>query len=220
MPAQWEIKHWPECGKHAFLSHCAEDRDLLVQPVFEELSRRGIVPWIDCHHYPAGRDAIETLQEELLKCRHVVYFITPAMLCQGRGWTSAERTLTAAVQRYLYLPHGLKAANLELPLVFVAATNAAFQRSLWRSLLDKAVRCPHPAARSAGGLDDGRRDWRDEHIVWAADEVEKFIRLEEKWAIELADVRGQDAKVLEEFEHEPNLMRRLLAQAPPTLPFP
>lgn len=91
MPAQWRIEHWPSCVAHTFLSHCAEDRDHLVVPVYEELLRRRIVPWIDRKHYPLGRDAMEALQDELLKCRHVIYFVTPAMLNQGRGWAGTER---------------------------------------------------------------------------------------------------------------------------------
>src|SRR5690554_4175430 len=84
MPAQWRIEYWPKCIAEVFLSHCAEDRSGLVLPVYEELKRRGVIPWIDRHHYPASREAFEALREGLLKCRHVVYFITPAMLRQGR----------------------------------------------------------------------------------------------------------------------------------------
>ncbi len=55
MPAEWQIRYWPEVEWHVFLSHCQEDRELLVLPIFDELVRRGVVPWVDQHHYPEAR---------------------------------------------------------------------------------------------------------------------------------------------------------------------
>jgi hypothetical protein len=216
MPAQWRIDYWPGCVAHAFLSHCAEDRDRLVQPVFEELLRRRIAPWMDRVHYPLGREVIEALQEELLRCRHVIYFVTPAMLCQGRGWPGAERALTATIQQHLR--DGQEIAHVEMALLFVKTTDPAFQRSVWRSLVDKAESCPHPAMLPAASSDAGRRDWRENHVLWAAERVEQFVRQEEQWARELEVRFGEDPSLGRKYRHEPNLVRRLLAQDPPPLP--
>ena len=192
MPSRWRIKFWPECDKHVFLSHCAEDRNELVSPVYDELGRRGIVPWFDRHHYPLGREAIEALQEELLKCRHVIYFITPAMLCQGRGWVSAERALTALIQHYLRRDTEL--AHVELPLLFVETSDIGFQRSLWRSLADKGKRCPQAVSLGGG--------WDKQHVDWAADQVEKFVRQEEQWAIDLELRLAGDSKLRSGLERD------------------
>jgi len=217
MPARWRIDYWPECEKHVFLSHSAEDRKRLVVPVFEELSRRRILPWIDQSHYPLGREAISALQDELLRCRHVVYFVTPALLRQGRGWPGAERALAATIQQHLR--YGDEIAHVEMALLFVEPAEPAFQRSVWRSLIDKAKPCEHAVPPSAGGgADDGRRDWAKEHVLWAAAVVEQFVRQEEKWAFQLADRFTADGDLTRDYGGDANLRRRLLAQAPAPLP--
>jgi hypothetical protein len=50
----WRIQHLPRCTHHVFLSHCAEDRDRLVQPVYVALEEGKYSPWFDRHHYYAG----------------------------------------------------------------------------------------------------------------------------------------------------------------------
>jgi len=222
MPAQWRIEYWPCCVADAFLSHCAEDREGLVFPVFQELRNRGIVPWIDRHDYPVGRDAVEALREELLKCRHVVYFLTPAMLRQGRGWASAERILAGTIQQMLRYGDA-EIAHVELPLMFVASDDPVFRRSIWRALVDRAGQCPHAVASEHARIlparfDDGMRQWQDAHVQWAANMIESFIRQEERWAVELAMRFDQDHRLRQQFAHDENLMRRVLVQAP--RPFP
>jgi len=43
MIGAWRVKSLPRCTHHAFLSHCAEDRTRLVQPVFRELNKKKYV---------------------------------------------------------------------------------------------------------------------------------------------------------------------------------
>jgi hypothetical protein len=81
----WTIESFPPCTHHVFLSHSAEDRQELVVPVFELLSRRGVMPWLDRHDYPYGRGSRAALRDSILPCRHTVFFVTPAMLRQPRG---------------------------------------------------------------------------------------------------------------------------------------
>jgi hypothetical protein len=218
MPAKWQITYWPRCEAHAFLSHCAEDRDHLVEPVFWELERRGVIPWLDRYHYPSGRDGFESLREQLLKCRHVVYFLTPAMLRQGRGWASAERAFATTIQQHL--SYGGEVAHIELPLLFVPGDDSIFQRSIWRSLIDKEPRpCPHVTPHTkrpqrSGEISYRGGGWRKKHIQWAADAIEDFIRQEEEWAIELGIRLGQDTTLRNEFARDRNLSERLLAQSP------
>ena len=197
MPAEWDIRYWPQCLRHVFLSHCQEDRETLVRPVFEELGRRGFSPWIDEVHYPISRQGFETLREELLTCRHVVYFLTPAALRQGRGWMQAERAYADTIQSRLAY-HG-EMAHVELPLLFIARDDPVYQRSSWRALLDKAQVYDQISAP----------------VEWAATRIELFIRQEEDWARDLATRFAQDNRLSDHFSHDPNLRRRLLAESPP-----
>jgi hypothetical protein len=100
-------------------------------------------------------------------------------------------------------------AELELMLRFPPADEATFQRSLWRSLVDKSATCPH-ALEEIGAPSR----WLTQHVVWAADIIERFVRQEEGWAFELTARFDQDETMRKQFEHEEQLMRRLLAQAP------
>jgi hypothetical protein len=218
MPAQWRIEYWPSCEAHIFLSHCAEDRERLILPVYEELKCRHVIPWIDRHDYPAGRDAMEALREELLKCRHVIYFVTDAMLRQGRGWASAERAFAATIQQRLRY-FDAEIAHIELPLIFVPVDDPVLQRSVWRGLADKAKCCPHPMPRRGSlGRTSSRSQqlqrWREEHVQWAAATIESFVRQEERWAVEVGIRLEQDSRLRDEFRGDANLTRRILAQAP------
>jgi hypothetical protein len=208
MPAIWRIDHWPRCVAYVFLSHSAEDRDGLVVPVYRELERRGVAAWIDRHHYPLGRDPIEALQEELLKARHVAYFVTPSTLQQGRGWTAAERAFAATVQQRLR--DCTEIAHVEIPLLFIDRNDERFLRSVWNPLGSKAKQCQFPLA-------DANAPWQESHVKWAAETIEAFVRQEEKWSLEVAELLDQDSRLSKKFGNA-SLRSRLLAQSPPPLP--
>lgn len=82
MIGDWAIHHLPRCTHQVFLSHCAEDRDRLVVPVYNALENAEYFPWLDKHHYPVGQGAFEALREGILHCRHIVYFVTSRFLSQ------------------------------------------------------------------------------------------------------------------------------------------
>jgi hypothetical protein len=220
MPADWRVEFWPECAAHAFLSHCAEDRPGLVLPVFDELQRRRLIPWIDRHHFPQGRDAFEVMREELLRSRHVVYFITPAMLRQGRGWTHVERCLAEVIQRRLVYGSN-EVAHVELPLLFVHPTERLLQRSFYHALQPKWLTCPHDtdvSLRNRLLRDDGTRAWTERHVMWAADCIEAFVNQEQAWAWDLAIRFGQDSAIDRHFADDPCRRRRILGETPLSLP--
>src|SRR5204863_9945 len=75
----------------------------LVHPVFEVLAIAKYQPWLDQHHYPLGQGAFEALREEILRCRHVVYFVTAPFLAQGRGWNSVENAYANLLQENLHI---------------------------------------------------------------------------------------------------------------------
>jgi len=47
----WQIRSFPSCDYHVFLSHSQEDRDPLIEPTRKKLASRGVVPWFDREDY-------------------------------------------------------------------------------------------------------------------------------------------------------------------------
>src|SRR5450432_1699111 len=119
----WQITSFPRCEFHVFLSHCAADRTWLVHPVYEELRRRKIIPWLDRDDYYYGRDSRTALRDGLLRSRHIVFFITLGMMDYKRGWCSMELAYSGLLQANLSNPGGTL-LNYELPLFFLDQTDA------------------------------------------------------------------------------------------------
>lgn len=205
MSAEWSIRFWPLVGCHTFLSHCREDKQSLVFPVFEGLKRRGLIPWLDQHHCPTGRAALEALQDALLRCRHVVHFVTSASLNQGRGWNVAERTLCHLIQSRLTY-QGAEFQHLDLPLVFVPLDNPALQRSVWQPLLERAV-CWKLTRRP-----------QETRVAWAIRMIRDFVHQEELWAEDIRKRLRRDSLARQHFGIEPRLLRRIRAADPAIVP--
>src|SRR5262249_13519760 len=152
MIGDWSVRHLPRCTHHVFLSHCAEDRDRLVQPVYTALENGKYSPWFDKHHYPAGQGAFEALREGILHCRHVVYFVTARFLAQGRGWSSVENAYANLLQENLRFG-SLELCHVQFPLFFVPQDYAILHRSAWRPLIDRGRFYP------PGRMDGGAVNW-------------------------------------------------------------
>lgn len=161
MPSAFHIHPWPEPKYHTFLSHAAEDRDRLVEPVRQELLSRNVTPWFDQTEYPSGMEPIYTLQESLLKCLHVVYFVTSSNVNQGRGWSSAERTLSSRIESHLSSgPDTLH--NFQLALFFTPHAHVQTMRSIWDPLRKNGITTSYQVGSK-------------QSIMWAADEITKFL---------------------------------------------
>src|ERR1035437_7632999 len=132
----WEIASFPHCEHHVFLSHCAEDRRWLVDPLHARLKSHQIIPWIDRHHYLAGTDPYEALREGVLKCRHIIFLITLAMLEQARGWANLEKGYAGILQDNLR-EGTVDLCHVEFPLFFVARDNPVLARSIWSPVAPK-----------------------------------------------------------------------------------
>lgn len=204
MPANWAVSHWPRCDFHLFLSHCAEDRETLVVPVQQQVESCGVITWLDCHDYPAGRDPFEILREEILRCRHVAFFVTEGLLRQARGWSAVERGYSEAVQRMLSAGP-LELCHIELPLVFVARDHPVLNRSIWSPLFSKALFFP------------GRPRSKRERIDWASTMISEFVQREEEWGMEIGTRIQSDEAQAARFEGEPNLFERIIAASPPPI---
>jgi TIR domain len=156
-----EIQDWPSPRFHVFLSHVAEDRNRLIEHVHRKLIKNRITPWYDQTDYPAGMEPIDTLQESLLNCHHVVYFITACNLSQGRGWSSAERAISSRINRHFHISsHAVH--HYELPLFLVPHHHTETARSIWNPLRQGGKQCPH-------------RIGTENSIDWAVNVITRFV---------------------------------------------
>lgn len=201
MLGEWRITKWPRCEFHVFLSHCAEDRERIILPVMEQLAERGIIAWIDRHHYPLGTGGHEALREGLLKCRHIVYFITRAALKQGRGWMSVERAYGSLIQSQFVNP-GCELSHIELPLIFVPPDDTCYLRSIWRSVHDK-------------GKSVKKGSKVQTRVTWAVTQIERFLVQEQVRASHLVESLENDPDYQARFVAEPNILRRIALLDPP-----
>jgi TIR domain len=204
MIGDWRVHDLPRCTHHVFLSHCAEDRDRLVQPVFEALENSRYFPWFDRHHYPAGQGPFEALREGIIHCRHIVCFITARFLSQGRGWNSVENGYSHLLQENLRFG-SLELCHIQLPLFFVPHNHGILQRSARGPLIHRGRL--YPAGRVDGGA-----------VSWAAQEITNFIGREEKRGVSLAVQVQNDPGFQPLLAAEPNLLRRIMCADPPPVP--
>jgi hypothetical protein len=203
MIGDWKVIHLPSCTYDMFLSHCAEDRIRLVLPVFQALEDRNRSPWIDQHHYPRGQGAFEALREEILRCRHVAYFVTAKFLSQGRGWNSVENAYANLIQENLRFA-SLELCHIQLPLFFVPRNYVTLQRSAWGPLVQRGRFSP--PARVDGGA-----------IAWATEEIMTFMAQEEIRGDALAAQLQNDPLAQALLAAETNLLRRITCADPPAI---
>lgn len=203
MPASWSIENWPPCEFHVFLSHCAEDRERLVLPVYKHLQSEGVTPWIDRHDYPSRRNPFEALRENRLRCRHVVYLITPAMPRQPRGWTVVERTCAELIQQRMH-HESFDLQSVELPLFLVDRSHPALVRSIWSTLADRG-RFIRPRKR---------------RIPWCVAETVRYLLQEQRVAEEIASLIARNSKLRARLAGDDNLRLRVVGAIPEPIPGP
>ena len=199
MIGDWKVKYLPRCTHHVFLSHCAEERVRLVQPVFDALENNEYWPWLDRHHYPRGQEAFAALREGIIRCRHVVYFVTASFLSQGRGWSSIELAYSNLLQETLRFRWEL--CHIQFPLFFVPQGKASLLRSAWGPLVERGRFYP------PGRVDSGA-------VHWATQEIMAFIRQEERRGASLADQVQNDPRFQSFLEDEPHLLQRIMCGDP------
>lgn len=168
----WQITSFPRYAYHVFLSHCAIDRSSLVHPVYDELRKRGIIPWLDRDDYYYGRDSRTALRDGLLRSRHVVFFVTLGMMDYKRGWCQMELAYSDLLQANLRHPGGTL-LNFELPLFFLDRTDVDLPRSAWGALRDRGVF--HDPA-------DG------DPVAWSVNRIVEFLHNEQTLALDMAKV--------------------------------
>ena len=174
-------------------------------PVFERLKQEHVILWIDLHEYPPGRDPFEALREELMRARHVVYFVTPTMLRQGRGWTAIEKAYASLIQQKLHFG-SYELCHVELPLFFVKPDDPLLTRSIWRSLIDR------------GRFFSMRPRQRMSRVEWALRQIQQFVVNEQEWGERLAEDIQRDPKLNDHIKDDRNLIDRITAAHPAPIP--
>jgi hypothetical protein len=199
----WQLTSFPRCAHHVFLSHCAEDRDHLVRPVYDALVAGGVVPWLDQEDYYYGRDSRTALRDGLLRSRHAVFFVTPAMLSTARGWCVLELGLTELLELSLQVRGG-KLANLFLPLFFVSQADDQLPRSVWQAVRDRG-RFHHP-------------DRDGDPTDWSRREIREYLLREQSLSRDVAEMSRQDPRFAEGLHATPGLYDRVAKFHPRRLP--
>lgn len=205
MASDWRVTHWPNVGCHVFLSHVREDRNSLVRPIDDALRSSGIIPWFDRRDYPSGRDSMEALREELLKCRHVAYLISDSLLQQSRGWPIVERTYSELIQKQLCYG-ATEFQHFELPLVLADPAHPLFNESPWRLLLSRAR------------FYLWRSNIAESPEEWAVREIREFVFQEQLWAEDIEKRLRRDTAARQHFQSfGTGILRRLKALDLPPL---
>jgi TIR domain len=198
----WEVRFFPPCTHHVFLSHCAEDREWLAIPLYNELQIRGVIPWLDRHDYPYGRTSFLALRDSILKCLHTVFLVTDAMLNQPRGWSIVELAWADLLQENLGEPCG-DLQTVALPLFFLSRDDGRLSRSAWQPLRDRAV---------------FHRPEDGDALTWAIRQVGDFVQREAKRGLDYALWLEQDHTARARLQARSGLIDRITARYPGSFP--
>jgi hypothetical protein len=198
----WQLRFFPACTHHVFLSHCREDRDWLVFPLFEALRQQGIIPWLDRHDYPHGRNSFAALRDGILKSRHTVFLVTGAMLAQARGWGIIELAWADLLQENLREPGGVL-QNVILPLFFLSQDDERLLRSAWQPTRDRAV---FHTPQSGAPVD------------WAVRQIRGFLAREADRGVDNLAWLQRDSRARDRLNERQGLFDRVIAVYPTPAP--
>lgn len=191
----WQIASFPKCSHHVFLSHCQEDRAALVAPVYDALMAGGVKPWLDREDYYYGRSSREALRDAVLDSRHVVFFVTDAMLSSARGWCLLELAYAEILDANLTHRGGTLATSF-LPLFLVDQADARLPRTVWQLLRDRGKFCP--AALSAAN-----------EVDWCHQEIRDYLLREQQKSINVSQSLNRDPESKREIRRKQGLFDRV-----------
>jgi len=198
----WQLRFFPACTHHVFLSHCREDREWLVFPLFESLQQQQIIPWLDRHDYPYGRNSFGALREGILKSRHTVFLVTSAMLAQPRGWGIIELAWADLLQENLRETGGVL-QNVILPLFFLSPDDELLLRSAWQPIRDRAAfHTPHSGPP----------------VDWAVRQICGFLAREANRGVDNFAWLQQDSRARDRLNERQGLVDRVIALYPTPAP--
>jgi hypothetical protein len=190
----WQIRTFPKCRHHVFLSHCQEDHDGLVRPVYDALVAAKVVPWLDKEDYNYGRSSREALQGAVLASRHVIFFVTDAMLRSARGWCVLELAYAEILDANLQ-GRGGSLAHAFLPLFLTEQADERLPRTVWQAVRDRGHFLPTTSTASTH--------------QWCVQEIKKFLLSEQQVCRDLNASCVQDAGLKAELQRTPGLYDRV-----------
>jgi TIR domain len=199
----FSIEWFPNCTHHVFLSHTGLDKADLILPVRDRIIASGVVPWIDQDDYNYGRDSFLALSEGILACRHVVFFITPAMMANPKGWCPVELGFADIIERNL-CDKATPLVNVILPLIFLPNAREALPGTVWRTLWDSGT--PHDPDR------------HPDRVSWAAESICRFLEGEQRRAEQFDRRRIKDKAFGKLLNAKPGLQERVTTFEPQPLP--
>ena len=132
----WQLQFFPACTHHVFLSHCREDREWLVFPLFQALQQEKIIP-VDRHDYPYGRNSFGALRMGSWKSRHTVFLVTRAMLCAA-AWLGIIETVWAESCRRILASLAACFKTSFFPCFSFHKTICQLLRSAWQPIRECA----------------------------------------------------------------------------------
>ena len=198
----WQITSFPRCEFHAFLSHCAADRRQLVYPVYEELKRKAVIPWLDKENYYYGRGSRTALRDGLLRSRHVVFFVTPGMMRYCRGWCQMELAYSDLMQANFAYAGG-PVLHFELPLFFISQADSRLPRSSWNDLRGQG-----PFHKPSHG----------NRVTWAVDQIIKFLHREQSLALDMVKAVTPGSAIHSSLLNQSGLIERVTQFDPGAIP--
>lgn len=198
----WQVASYPKCEFHVFLSHCQEDRDRLVRPVHESRLAKGFKPFLDIEDYYYGRESRAALRDGILDSRHVIFFVTDAMLNSARGWCVMELAFAELLDANL-THRGGKLANVFLPLFLVPQSDPRLPRSVWQLIRDRGRFCDMSEVSDT--------------VLWCHQQIDEFLRREAKTTRNLAQIALQNPTFSDDLQRVVGLQRRV-TKFQPSLP--
>lgn len=190
----WQIASFPKCSHHVFLSHCQEDRATLVAPVYDALVGAGVKPWLDREDYYYGRSSREALRDAVLDSRHMVFFVTDAMLSSARDWCLLELAYAEILDANLTHRGGSLATSF-LPLFLVDQADERLPRTVWQLLRDRGKFLPPAGPTSV--------------VDWCAREVRDFLVREQNKCKRVAQSLGGDPQAKRDIKRKYGLFERV-----------
>lgn len=190
----WKLSSFPKCSHHVFLSHSNEDQSSLILPLHEKLLTSGVISWLDRDDYSYGRNSRDALRRAILDSRHVVFFVTDAMLNSSRGWCVFELAFSELLELN-FQESGGQLANVFFPLFLVSQDDPRLPRSVWQDTRDR------------GRFHNQEKD--GPAVEWCHDQICSFLIREQKLARNMSDNAKADKPFAKRLEQTRGLKERV-----------
>ncbi len=162
--------------------------------MYEALITKGIKPFIDIEAYYYGRDSRTALRDGVLNSRHMIFFVTDAMLESSRGWCVLELAFAELLDANL-THRGGRLANVILPLFLVPQSDARLPRSVWQLARDRGR-----FFEASSGLTE---------VAWCVTEICQFLTRESRLCKHMLEACKSDDGFAEQLKKTHGLFDRM-----------